>query len=274
MAFYHDFTSNWLLWRTRALSQCATLIGGCVLCGRVSAAANQPEQLSPRLCLDCSAHMPNHIRHAVHRCTQCAHLMDTPDTHCWACTTEPPAFTHTIVFSDYAFNMQHMLLEYKFHRVLHYAPALADCLTLALIQYAKQHQPDIITTIPQTEAHTRTRGFSPLGLIVQHIDLFRIWPQHKPANRPRLDTALVSRVHHERLQIHAKHDQRRTLVKNAFIVNTPDHIKGAHIVLIDDIITTGATSDELARTLKRAGARQVDVVCIARTRRTPLRQIK
>lgn len=274
MAFYHDFTSNWLLWRTRALSSCATLMGGCVLCGRTTATPSHPEYLSSRLCLDCSAHMPNHIRLATQRCTQCAHLMDTTDTHCWACTTEPPSFTHTTVFSDYALNMQHMLLEYKFHRVLHYAPALADCLTLALNQYAKQHQPDMITAVSQTQNHTRSRGFSPLGLILQHIDLCRIWPQLTPGIRPRLDMALVSRIHHERLQIHAKHDQRRTLVKNAFIVNTPDHIKGAHIVLIDDIITTGATSDELARTLKRAGARQVDVVCIARTRRTPLRQIK
>lgn len=64
---------------------------------------------------------------------------------------------------------------------------------------------------------------------------------------------------------------RRKQVKNAFTVADKKLFKNTHVLLIDDIITTGATLNEIARVLKNAGARQVDNVVIARTRKTPLK---
>ncbi len=53
-------------------------------------------------------------------------------------------------------------------------------------------------------------------------------------------------------------------VRGAFAVRRPDHIKGRKVILIDDVLTTGATLESCARTLKRAGAARVDGLCLAR----------
>ena len=73
------------------------------------------------------------------------------------------------------------------------------------------------------------------------------------------------RVHHDQLQVHVKPEQRRTQVKNAFALGETIALKDRHILLLDDIITTGATLNEIAQLLKKAGAKQVDNVLIART---------
>ena len=58
---------------------------------------------------------------------------------------------------------------------------------------------------------------------------------------------------------------RRRNIRGAFSVVAPKTVKGSHILLVDDVYTTGATADEAARVLKRNGAARVDILTIART---------
>ena len=156
-----------------------------------------------------------------------------------------------------------MLLQYKFHNALHLAPVLADALRHALSHYAQQHRPDVIVLVPQLDERTAERGFNHLRLLMQQISLRDIWREAVPTYAPDA----IIRLHHERLQIHVKPDMRRKQVKNAFTVADKKLFENTHVLLIDDIITTGATLNEIARVLKNAGARQVDNVVIGnRTR--------
>ena len=167
-----------------------------------------------------------------------------------------------MAFGDYAGALQHALLQYKFHHALHLAPLLADCLNHTLRHYAQNHAtPDLIVLVPALPERTQARGFNPLRLIAQQINWHAIWPSHTPQYAP---DALV-RVHHEQLQIHVKPDQRRAQVKHAFAWGQALSVRDRHILLIDDIITTGATLNEIARLLQQSGARQVDNLLIART---------
>ena len=277
MRFYHDSKPNWLTnvlsraqhWKILSNNHFAKWVDGCVLCGRTTAQS----RLSPRLCALCTEQLPHHLSNNLsdtnefHRCAQCAHLLSTPEPYCVECLTEPPAFTHTIAFADYAEQMQHMLLQYKFHNALHLAPVLADALRHALSHYAQQHRPDVIVLVPQLDERTAERGFNHLRLLMQQISLRDIWREAVPTYAPDA----IIRLHHERLQIHVKPDMRRKQVKNAFTVADKKLFENTHVLLIDDIITTGATLNEIARVLKNAGARQVDNVVIARTRKTPLK---
>ena len=118
--------------------------------------------------------------------------------------------------------------------------------------------------VPQLSERLSERGFHPLRLVVQHIDWAHIWPEQTPIYQP---DALL-RVHHAQLQIHVKPDLRRKQVKNAFALNAlckAHHVRDRHILVIDDIMTTGATLNEIARLLQKAGAKRVDNLLIART---------
>lgn len=278
MRFYHVSKHGWIVnsfMRLLRRSNRAVLtltnsftrvVGGCVLCARPTSSS---AVVSPRICETCERSMHHHILEVpnAHRCVQCAHLLTTDDLHCLECLTEPPVFTHSTVFADYVEQLQHMLLAYKFHNALHFAPALADCLRHALVAYSHHHTPDIIVLVPSLDTRIQQMGFSHLRLLMSSIDLTQIWPERTPIYAP---DALV-RLHHDRLQVNVKPDMRRKQVKNAFAVAQKSLIKGAHVLLIDDIITTGATLNEVAAQLNFSGASQVDNVLIARTRRTPLK---
>ena len=237
----------------------AKRVGGCALCG----ADTRHSALSARICAACAQAIPHSLiaPERSHRCAQCAHLLPSGDPLCGDCLSAPPAFTHSVVFGDYAGTLQHALLQYKFHNALHLAPLLADCLQQALRAYAQTHQPDLIMLVPALPERTQARGFNPLRLLIQQIDLRTLWPNASPHYAP---DALV-RVHHDQLQVHVKPEQRRTQVKNAFALGETIALKDRHILLLDDIITTGATLNEIAQLLKNAGAKQVDNVLIART---------
>jgi len=79
-----------------------------------------------------------------------------------------------------------------------------------------------------------------------------------------LDTSALVRVRWTAPQTARDHDERRRNVRRAFAVRHAPRVAGRRILLVDDVMTTGATADECARTLIGAGARRVDVFTLAR----------
>lgn len=76
---------------------------------------------------------------------------------------------------------------------------------------------------------------------------------------------LLQRVQEQHSQQGLSANERRRNLKQAFALVRDAQLEGRHLALVDDVLTTGATADSLARLLKRAGARRVDVYCLART---------
>ncbi len=66
-------------------------------------------------------------------------------------------------------------------------------------------------------------------------------------------------------QMRLTRDERKKNVKGAFVVAAPAKVKGKHVLLVDDVVTTGATVEACAVALLKAGAKQVDVIALART---------
>ena len=217
-------------------------------------------RIAPRSCLLCSA--PAGTRqlcracltdlpwHRQPQCPQCA--APTPDGQtCGVCLKHPPAFGRTLAALAYAFPLDQMIPRLKYHGQLAIAPALGECLMRAV---ERAPRPDRLIAMPLHPARIRERGFNHASEIAREVA--------KRLDLP-LDTASCQRIRDTPPQMGLKHDARRRNVRGAFACS--GDVRGQHIALIDDVMTTGTSLDELAATLKRAGAREVTCWVAART---------
>ncbi len=114
----------------------------------------------------------------------------------------------------------------------------------------------LLVPVPLHAERERARGFNQAALLARTLS---------KSNRLRCDeSSLVRDVHTEKHRAGMDARARRETVKNAFRVMRPRLIEGEHILLIDDVFTTGATASACARALFNAGAKDVSVLTLAR----------
>lgn len=211
----------------------------CLLCG--AASNTQP------LCPGCRHDLPWHRQP---QCPQCA--LPTPDGQlCGACLRRPPAFDRTRAALTYAFPVDQMIPRLKYHGQLAIAPVLGECLAQAL-EHAPR--PDRLVAMPLHAQRIRERGFNHATEIARTLARQLSLPLDLDSCRRTRDTPP---------QMGLKHDARRRNVRGAFSCSAG--VQGQRIALVDDVMTTGTSLDELAATLKRAGAREVSCWVVART---------
>lgn len=211
----------------------------CLLCGAASASAH--------LCGACRAELP---WHSQPQCPQCA--VPTPDGRlCGTCLRHPPAFDRTLAALAYAFPLDRLIPRLKYRGQLAIAPALGGCLAEAT---ANRPRPDRLIAMPLHAARIRERGFNHATEIARDVARRLALP---------LDTASCRRIRDTPPQMGLKHAARRRNVRGAFAC--AGDVRGLRIALVDDVMTTGTSLDELAKTLKQAGAREVETWVVART---------
>jgi ComF family protein len=143
--------------------------------------------------------------------------------------------------------------RFKFGGQMAYLPVLQHWLKqppcLELVAAA-----DLLLPVPLHRRRLQSRGFN------QALLLARAFPE------ARVGREVLARVRHTVPQVGLNPKERRDNVHQAFAVPRPQEVKGQKILLVDDLFTTGATVRECARVLKRAGARRVEVLTVARVR--------
>jgi len=211
----------------------------CLLCG--ASAGTRP------LCHGCQADLPWHI---APQCPQCA--LPTPGGQvCGACLKRPPAFDRTRAALAYAFPLDRVIPRLKYQGRLAIAPALGACLVEVV---ASSPRPDRLIAMPLHAQRIRERGFNHATEIARVVATQLGLP---------LDTASCQRIRDTPPQMGLRHDERRRNVRGAFACS--GDVRGQRIALIDDVMTTGTSLDELAKTLKQAGAAVVETWVVART---------
>lgn len=211
----------------------------CVLCG--TSVGHQP------LCAGCLNGLPWHTQP---HCPQCA--APTPGGRvCGACLKHPPAFDRTVAALTYTFPVDRLIPRLKYHGRLAIAPILGHCLAQAV---AAHPRPDRLIAMPLHGGRIRERGFNHATEIAREIARQHGIP---------LDISSSQRIRNTPPQMGLKHAARRRNVRGAFTCS--GKIEGQHIALVDDVMTTGTSLNELAVTLKRAGAREVTCWVVART---------
>lgn len=215
-----------------------TLPPTCLLCGAVSTAG--------ALCPGCHADLPWHRQP---HCPRCA--TPTPGGQlCGACLRQPPAFECTVAALAYRFPADRMIPRLKYHGQLALAPALGACLADAL---ADAPRPDRVVPMPLHPARLRERGCNHATEIARSVTRRLGLP---------LDPESCRRIRDTPPQMGLGHDARRRNLRGAFACSTD--LGGERIAVVDDVMTTGTSLDELAAALKRAGAAEVDCWVVAR----------
>lgn len=241
--------STLLHWSRRHIARLAqALPSSCALCGQAAATS---------ACTDCRTQF---FGRPQVRCAQCATVLPRGAglEKCAACLKRPPAFDRTIAAADYAAPVDQLVLSLKFGSRLAVAPLCAQLLGEALQRAPCLAMPDVLTAVPLGSHRLIERGFN------QSLEIAR--PLAKSL-RISLEPRLAMRQRDTRAQTLLPPDERRRNMRNAFTINGDaiDRIRGRHVGVVDDVMTTGETLDELAATLKRFGAARVTNFVFART---------
>jgi ComF family protein len=210
--------------------------GSCYLCRGAARAV---------LCAACDADLP---RLTAPRCPRCA-LASPAGAICGRCLARAPAYDATTAALAYAFPADVLVQALKFRGELALAPLLGALLAARL----DGTRVDFVLPVPLTAARLRARGFNQALEIARHV---------APAG-VRLEPRLAERSRETAPQMDLPLAERAKNVRGAF--RCARDLEGATVAVLDDVMTTGATLDELAATLKRAGAARVVYWVVART---------
>jgi len=218
----------------RALPDCCVLCGGDAL---------------GYFCFSCRSDLPR-IPDPCGRCDQPVGVPGGPHVHCAACQLRPPPFRRARSALLYAFPVDTALKSLKFGHALYYVPAFSELL-LAEFLLCFQHA-DALVPVPLHHWRYATRGFN------QAIELCK--PLSRSAGLPIVRN--VRRIRRTPPQSGLDALARRRNLKNAFAVR--GRFSSRRPLIVDDVMTTGETCRQLARTLLEAGADTVDVLTVAR----------
>jgi len=195
------------------------------------------------LCAQCDADLP---RLAQELCPRCA--LESPGSAiCGRCLTHSPAYDATHAALSYDFPADALVHALKFRGELALAALLAGLLAPKL----RAAQVDHVVPVPLSAERIRSRGYNQAVEIARHL------------RRQALELSLCERTRDAPPQIELPYGERQRNVRGAF--RCTRSLDGARIAVVDDVMTTGATLEEIARTLKAAGAAHVENWVVART---------
>ena len=172
---------------------------------------------------------------------------------CLQCRRDPPSWSGLGFYGLYAGLLKQLVLEYKFAQKL----SLGRILAFLFHEAYKMHgldRPDFILPVPMHRKKLRERGFN------QSLELAKIFAQ-------KIDVPVIrqgfEKQRHTPAQSMLNRTERLVNLKRSFLISS-DVIRNKKILLLDDIMTTGATLKECSQTLLQGGAKQVQVLFLAR----------
>lgn len=197
------------------------------------------------------------------KCILCRSFLSKEETDlCTKCRTDQPEYPYgrkkvphvadlTAVWR-YSGEVRSSLQRYKFGNARHYAPAYGRLMAMRILRDLPQA--DIVTWVPVSARRLRVRGYDQVQLLAEAVSPELGIPAEKLLNKFRDNQANSGLKTAE---------ERRANVLGVYRAVGQEHFRGKRVLLLDDIITTGATASECARVLLTAGAEEVIFAAVA-----------
>ncbi len=237
----------------------------CLKCGVYIRPANQG--LSPFATCFCSACCQKGVTPVEPPfCTICGKLFRTRSggNHlCESCIQKPSFIGKVRACVVYDGIMKDAVPLLKYSGKLSLLKSLEPMMIKGYTDHFSENDIDIVLPMPLHKKKVMQRGFNQAYLLVRSLQKLACRAKGvQPAWK--MDLTSLVRVKMTAPQTGLDMKARRSNLKNAFEVKHPGKVKGRYILLIDDVFTTGATANEAAKTLLKAGARRVDALVLAR----------
>jgi ComF family protein len=227
------------MWLRSALSR--WFVARCAICA-----------VAPGKPIVCEGCAEDFFASSPYRCPRCAITLPVEGSVCASCLRHPPQYDATITLADYAAPIDGLVLALKFGHRLELAPILGALLAARVRSLSEQSA--VLVPVPLAYERLAERGFN------QSLEIARATARSLGA---RLDCRCLARIRHAAAQASLSLDARRRNIRGAFLVR--GNVRGLRLIVIDDVMTSGSTLDEVARVLKGAGAEHVTNLVVART---------
>ncbi len=220
--------------------------------------------LDPQLCPGCAASLGSRhifctacwqrLKSINNPCRLCGLENQSHDDTCAACLYDPPRWQHLLAPFQYQGLARELLMQFKFSESLY----LANTLVKAALDYFDNYEPkpEVLLPVPLHHARLMQRGYNQAFEIAQllsrELDI-------------RVDRQSLRRLRHTEAQAGLSAYAREKNILKAFACREPLGYK--HVAVVDDIVTTGATANEITKVLHRAGVETVAVWGLARVPR-------
>ncbi|MCU0074079.1 ComF family protein [Pseudomonas koreensis] len=226
---------------------CLKNVQTCLLC-------DEPAEEQTPLCGACETELP----WLGHQCTICALPLPAAGLTCSECLHEPPAFVQVAVPWMYAFPVDTLITRFKHSTNWPFGRLLGEVLGQYLQHRFEEDipRPEALVPVPLAAGRLRKRGFNQAAMLARWLA--------KTLDLPCEENMLL-RIQDTEAQQELNARARKHNLRHAFALTPDARVKGRHVALVDDVLTTGATAQALARLLMDAGAARVDVYCLART---------
>jgi competence protein ComFC len=226
--------------------------------------------LYPRRCVGCGASSPNTFRYICWECWSDSARVEAPfcnlcgdpvagaidhDFICYSCSAEKPAFDSARSAARYDGVVGESLRQLKYEQALWLAPDLATLLHNCIQAEYPDRSFDLLVPVPLHHVRRRGRGYNQAAILAR--ELARIIGN-------KSHPGLLTRIRPTISQTNLTAKERLSNVTKAFQYKRGKQLAGQNVLLVDDVMTTGATVKACANALKKGGAASVHVITAAR----------
>lgn len=193
-------------------------------------------------------------------CGCCGTALTRDELHCGNCLREEPAWQRMVIIGRYNEPLSGLIHRFKFQNQWFLDRTLARLLFLAVLQARRTHNlplPELILPVPLHQHRHWWRGYNQTQLLTQYLSRWLNIPT---------ENHFIQRIKHTPSQRGLTAQSRRKNLKNAFKIHrTFQQYQYRSVALVDDVITTGSTLNEIAKLLRKAGVEHIQVWGLART---------